>query len=54
MSESYLKKDFYGEPADQYERAAKAWLIEHNGTEGVLVMKSLADLIRRLSQTSHV
>lgn len=46
----YLTRDPYGEPADVYEREAKRWLQEHNGTEGQSVMKSLAKLLRSFSE----
>jgi hypothetical protein len=49
---AYLTKDYYGEPADDYERAAKGWLQEHNGTEGPAVMQSLGQLLRSIHDQS--
>jgi hypothetical protein len=45
-----IAHDPYGEPSNAYEREAKRWLLEHNGTEGQAVMKSLAELIWSFSR----
>ncbi len=47
----YLTKPQFGKPSnDPIEQAAQAWLEANVGTSGEVVMKSLADMIRKLME----
>lgn len=49
MNSHYLKKDLFGTPRNDAERAAHKWLTEHSGESGEPVMRSMADAMRDFS-----